>query len=587
MSYDQALLQACENGHHDLIRALVSAGADVNTYDIWSYSDNSTLKAAIENRHVTCIKILISLGADVNQSGGNGWTAVFGAVKAFKDNIEVLQLLIESGADVNKSARSIFRIRESPLEYACTRGYADAANTLLQAGANVNVNVENGTGPLILASTNGRKAIVDLLIKFTDDKNIKLLGVDTALVRASSGGYIQIVKTIADIGADVNSVVSSETALVGSVAHGHAENVEFLVKAGADVKTKSKDGNTVLGIAARNGQVECVEVLLNAGGDVNHIDKYGWPIIIVAASKGHTLCMNYLSNVQNIFTRCILYHSIGSHDDRLHFFKYKRSWIKKHVEGNNVSLYKQWQDLLEEKGNKLTPTASHTKCVKLLTKYGADVNLTTNGWTPLMVACLDGHKDIVEILLESGADVNATSEIGWTPLLAAVLGDQYDCAETLIEAGADVNIDVAFRYAALNHKKNALGFAVDIAEYSINMVKLLLLSGMQLLGLKMARKENRKIIRLLIAAGYSNPKREDIFQRPKKTPLATSLHLSDICRAAIRKRLFELKPLKNLVYKVHRLRLPSLLEKYLLFGVSLNCIANHAKETMCRFGKTR
>ena len=188
-----------------------------------------------------------------------------------------------------------------------------------------------------------------------------------------------------------------------------------------------------------------------------------------------------------------------------------------------------------------------------------------------MVACLDGNKDIVEFLLESGADVNATSGIGWTSLINAVVGDHCDCARILINAGADVNVKVTAGIAVLKNKKNALEFAVDIGN--IQMVKLLLLSGMRLLGLKMAKKrqnKNPEIGQLLIAAGYLNAWRKKNFQRPMKIPPATSLLLSNQCRAVIRQRLFELWPRVNLLYVVPKLRLPSLLQEYLLFGVSLD-----------------
>lgn len=38
----------------------------------------------------------------------------------------------------------------------------------------------------------------------------------------------------------------------------------------------------------------------------------------------------------------------------------------------------------------------------------------TLGWTPLMVACADGHRDIAELLLEAGANRDATDPLGWT-----------------------------------------------------------------------------------------------------------------------------------------------------------------------------
>jgi ankyrin repeat protein len=49
------------------------------------------------------------------------------------------------------------------------------------------------------------------------------------------------------------------------------------------------------------------------------------------------------------------------------------------------------------------------------------------------------HKEIIELLIAKGADVNAKNNSGWTPLLMAVLGDRKEVIELLIAKGADVN----------------------------------------------------------------------------------------------------------------------------------------------------
>jgi Ankyrin repeats (many copies) len=48
------------------------------------------------------------------------------------------------------------------------------------------------------------------------------------------------------------------------------------------------------------------------------------------------------------------------------------------------------------------------------------------------------HRE-VQLLIEHGADVNATRAVGKTPLLIAVLEGRVDQAKALIDAGADVN----------------------------------------------------------------------------------------------------------------------------------------------------
>lgn len=54
-------------------------------------------------------------------------------------------------------------------------------------------------------------------------------------------------------------------------------------------------------------------------------------------------------------------------------------------------------------------------------------------------AAANGHQDCITLLIEAGADVNATDEYGGTPLHLSSEKGFTDCISVLVAAGAHVN----------------------------------------------------------------------------------------------------------------------------------------------------
>ncbi len=63
-----------------------------------------------------------------------------------------------------------------------------------------------------------------------------------------------------------------------------------------------------------------------------------------------------------------------------------------------------------------------------------------NGSTPLIVAASVGHGQVVDYLLNKGADIQAVNKMGMSALHYAVNGEYLDVVKLLIEKGADVNV---------------------------------------------------------------------------------------------------------------------------------------------------
>ena len=79
--------------------------------------------------------------------------------------------------------------------------------------------------------------------------------------------------------------------------------------------------------------------------------------------------------------------------------------------------------------------------VKILLEKKADVNATDSneGMTPLMRACLSGHIDIIEFLLNHNVNINIKDNDGWTALMLATVEGYNTITQILIDKGADVN----------------------------------------------------------------------------------------------------------------------------------------------------
>ncbi|RDW75101.1 hypothetical protein BP6252_06243 [Coleophoma cylindrospora] len=82
----------------------------------------------------------------------------------------------------------------------------------------------------------------------------------------------------------------------------------------------------------------------------------------------------------------------------------------------------------------------HINIVKLLLEKGADVNAADkDSCSPLYWASQDGQIDVVKLLLEKGASINTAEHTGWTPLHRASEDGHVDVVKLLLEMGANIN----------------------------------------------------------------------------------------------------------------------------------------------------
>ena len=81
--------------------------------------------------------------------------------------------------------------------------------------------------------------------------------------------------------------------------------------------------------------------------------------------------------------------------------------------------------------------------VEYLLSHGANVNLRdTEGWTPLLRSLQrSGGDDVISVLIAYGADVNVRGQNGYSPLHIAVAQQNKNIIELLLSSGAQEGLE--------------------------------------------------------------------------------------------------------------------------------------------------
>jgi ankyrin repeat protein len=106
-----------------------------------------------------------------------------------------------------------------------------------------------------------------------------------------------------------------------------------------------------------------------------------------------------------------------------------------------LSKYPEMKNVRRRGGWTLLHVARNSReLVEYLINNGADVMARSDGqWTPLHNQAYRGDRDGVELLLEHGADIEAKTSFGHTPLLSSIRWDRIEVTKFLIEKGANLN----------------------------------------------------------------------------------------------------------------------------------------------------
>jgi uncharacterized protein len=258
-----------------------------------------------------------------------------------------------------------------------------------------------GGAALIEAAKSADVKAIRLLLSQKTDVNAPAPDGTTALHWAAHYGDLEAVETLLRAGANATATTRlGVTPLSLAAASGNAAIVQLLVKHGANPNTTVKGGETVLMTAARAGRAEAARALIEAGADVNATEQTrGQTALMWAAAEGHSDVIRLL--VQRGADINAVSHSPSSPEGIT----------------DGASLYSRSTPRVDV----FTPLqfavrAGRLDAVRALLELGASLaDETPQGMGVIALAIGNAHYDVAALLIEKGADVNA-SKVGWTPL---------------------------------------------------------------------------------------------------------------------------------------------------------------------------
>ncbi len=288
-----AIMWSIWQGHDEVTRALVDAGADLKAA---SDSGFTPFLFAVREGNLPMVRLLLEKGVDVNQAGKDGLSALHVAV--VRGHVGIAKLLLDRGADANNATPGFAPLHwvagtwesghshdyifnevavNKTQEWGVLAGIPsqeekhDLINALLAHGARVNAQMEKapprfgfalfktdlirGATPFYLAAVTADIPTMQLLLAKGADPKLHAANNNTALIMAAGLARVE-----------QETRVPEEREI---------EAVEMLLKLGLDINEANEAGNTPLHAATMAGLEHMVAYLAEHGAAINARNKKG------------------------------------------------------------------------------------------------------------------------------------------------------------------------------------------------------------------------------------------------------------------------------------------------------------------------
>ncbi|XP_051905987.1 protein TANC2-like isoform X2 [Hippocampus zosterae] len=411
--------QSLELGHH-ILKAHIYKGLSKKLgvsssilQGLWmSYSTESLNHAlsSLRNLYTPNIKVsrlLILSGADVDHRSGVLNNAPLLCVHAHLGHADAVALLLDHGAQVDIQSQDGL----TALGFAASAGHLDVVTLLSQHHAKVGHVDGSGRCVAVHAAERGHLRVLRFLLKHADWSCGACCGprgpgrsqaLQQALTAAAGMGHAEIVSYLLEgddneeerPGINMADSLRGETALMAAAGGGRLSVCELLLARGGG------PGVLPLFCAVRRGHWQVAELLLTHGAQVDAADRQGRTPLMTAAAEGHVTA-----------AKLLLDH--GASPDQAD---------REGLTALSWACLKGRLPLVRE----------------LLARGAAATHSDRGGRTPLDLAAFGGDPEVVKHLVDHGAAVEHVDSSGMRPLDRAVGCRNTSAVVALLKKGAQI-----------------------------------------------------------------------------------------------------------------------------------------------------
>ena len=527
---------AVASGRTEALPLLIEHGLDVNEATTRCTSDSSSisytpLMLAAEKGHIGSIHLLLNNGGELNKENEIGWLPLHSAAAGDHTNVvrfliekgrnwnalpvtrhgttvlhlatglELVRLLVEQGADI----RARDNCHKTPLHVAAEKGQTDTVSYLVNQGADLNSRDKDGLIALYYALKEGHATTAKVLIDkgsasmLINDKSVLEFHEADLLKLSARKGSTAVLQLLLNRGLSADTVHSESSSLLTPLeeasSNGECDAVTFLLVRGAsingDVDSRAKllskrnldaeeywKNISPLYAALHAGQAETAKLLIDRGADISNLDtnKIG-SLKLLAAEHGlldvlGMLCNHTLDDMASFSMKnaaAILTSAVSRTDiDVLSRHLQYGLDVNARAEDGNTALHIV---LLRKAHPKII------EMVKLLVEFGADINAKNNKLeTPLHFAAAFNHEEIVRLLIELECEANCEDSLTKSPLHCAIKWSNSKVIEMLLQYGFAVNQKCCREETTPLHVAVDYGFEF-LGSESVHIPQLLLQHG--------------------------------------------------------------------------------------------------------------